>query len=35
VRAALERGEATDDIQKRDQPAIEEFRRERGAALLY
>jgi uncharacterized protein YbbC (DUF1343 family) len=35
VREALQRGEATEAILKRDEPGIEAFRRERAAALLY
>ena len=35
VREGLERGESVDAILKRDEPAIEAFRREREAALLY
>ena len=35
VREALQRGETVDAILKRDEPAIEAFRREREAILLY
>jgi uncharacterized protein YbbC (DUF1343 family) len=35
VREALEGGETAEDIQRRDRPGHEAFRRQRGASLLY